>query len=225
MTHSEERHSQPGGAATRGETAHATVFDVNTQGLARVYAEALLGAAEKHNQANELLQEVESLVRDVFAREPQWEAFLSSGAIGRGRKAEAIRSVFESRASELFVNFLLVLNDHERLDLVRPIAAAYRELDDERSGRIRVVVRSAVPLPDDQREHLQRELRETFHKEPLLETQVDPELLGGLVVRVDDWLYDQSVRRRLESLQDDIIARSSYEIQSRRNRFCATDGN
>src|SRR5262249_15040634 len=162
MTHFGERPSQPD---ANGAVKHETVFDVGTQRVARVYAEALLRAAEKHNRASELLQELDSLVREVFSREPQFEAFLSSGAVGRGRKAEAIRSVFENRASELFVNYLLVLNDHERLDLLRPIAAAYRELDDERAGRIRVQVRSAVPLPDDQRERLQRELRDTFHKE------------------------------------------------------------
>jgi F-type H+-transporting ATPase subunit delta len=220
MTRGGEQHFEPDGAATS-----PSVFDVSTQRIARVYAEALLRAADKHGLAGEILDELDSLVQDVFSREPQWEAFLSSGAIGRGRKAQAIRSVFEHRASEMFINFLLVLNDHERLDLVRAVAAAYRELNDQRAGRIRVQVRSAIELPDDQRQRLLQELRETFHKEPILDTQVDPELLGGLVVRVDDWLYDQSVRRRLESLQDEIIARSSYEIQSRRNRFCTTDGN
>jgi F-type H+-transporting ATPase subunit delta len=116
------------------------------------------------------------------------------------------------------------LNDHERLDLLRPIVAAFRELRDQRAGRMRVQVRSAVPLPDDQREQLLQQLRATFHTEPLLETQVDDDLLGGLVVRVGDWLYDHSVRSQLETLRDQIIARSSYEIQSGRDRFSTADG-
>src|SRR5262249_19237563 len=145
-----------------------------------------------------------------------------SGAIGRGHKATVIQSLFGSRASELFVNFLLVLNDHERLDLIRPILAAYRDLRDERAGRMRVQVRTVVPLPDDQRQRLLHQLRESFHKEPLLETRLDPDLLGGMVVRVGDWVYDSSVRQRLETIRNQIIARSSHEIQSGRNRFSIT---
>jgi F-type H+-transporting ATPase subunit delta len=149
---------------------------------------------------------------------------LASGAIGREPKAALIRSTFEGRASELFVNFLFVLNDHERLDLLRPIASAYRQLRDQQAGLMRVQIRSALPLPEDQRERLRQELRRSFRKEPLLEAEVDPDLLGGIVVRVDDWLYDGSVRSQLQTIRNQLIARSSYEIQSRRDRFSSPNG-
>jgi F-type H+-transporting ATPase subunit delta len=55
--------------------------------------------------------------------------------------------------------------------------------------------------------------------EPILDLQVDPQLLGGLVVKIGDWLYDGSVRARLQAFRDHLIARSSHEIQSGRNRF------
>jgi F-type H+-transporting ATPase subunit delta len=86
---------------------------------------------------------------------------------------------------------------------------------------MRVQVQSAVALAQDQQERLRAELQAAFHKEPVLETQVDPNLLGGMVVRVGDWLYDLSVRTQLENIRDQIIARSSHEIQSGRNRFSA----
>ena len=108
--------------------------------------------------------------------------------------------------------------------LMRPILAAARDLANERANRIRVHVRSAVPLPNDQRDRLREQLRSTYHKEPLLETAVDPELLGGLVVQVGDWQYDSSVRRQLEILKNQLIERSSYEIQSGRDRFCSANG-
>jgi F-type H+-transporting ATPase subunit delta len=117
------------------------------------------------------------------------------------------------------MNFLLVLNGHERLDLLRAIVEAYRELRDERAGRVAVVVRSAVPLPGDQRDHLIQELRETFQREPVVEIQLDPDLLGGVVVQVGDWVYDQSVKSKLEDIRNQLIARSSHEIQSGRDRF------
>jgi F-type H+-transporting ATPase subunit delta len=208
-----------------GTPLHPTVLDVGTQRVAKVYAEAILRAAPTRQESDELLEELDALVNDVLPADPRLEAFLGSGVISRHAKAAAIRSVFSSRASPLFVHALLVLNDHGRLDLLRPIAAACRELRDQQAGRMRVQVRSAVPLPDDQKERLLQELRETFQTEPLLETKIDQDLLGGMVVQVGDWLYDHSVRTQLETIRDQIIARSSYEIQSGRDRFCIADGN
>jgi F-type H+-transporting ATPase subunit delta len=207
-----------------GKAGTEHVADVGAHRVARVYAEALLNAAGSKQQ-DAVVEELAALVRDVFKRQPQVEEFLSSGAISRDAKAGVIRSVFDGRTSDVFTNFLQVLNNHDRLDVLRPILTAARELANERAGRLPVVVRTAVPLPDDQRERLRAELRSTFKMEPLLDSQVDPELLGGMVVRVGDFLYDASVRARLESLRDELIARSSHEIQSRRDRFSSADGN
>src|SRR5579885_502671 len=179
-----------------------TVMDVGAQRVARVYAEALLGAAGQRGQAQEVLEELDSLVEDVFAADPSLEAFLAGGAVSRKRKADLIRRVFGGRASELFLNFLLVLNDHDRLGLLRDVLREYRGLFDSRAGRFRARVVSAVPLADDQRERLRQQLRESFRGEPVVEEEVDPDLLGGLVVRVGDWVYDSSVRTRLQTLEN-----------------------
>jgi len=201
------------------------VADVSAQRVARVYAEALLQAADKEGQADAVLEELDSLIRDVFAAQPQFETLLSSAAAGRKARAEILRTVFADRASKLFYNFLLVVNDQDRLDLLRAILAAYQELNDERHRRIRVQVESAVPLPDDQRARLQERIRETFHLEPIVQAKVDAGLLGGLRVHVGDWLYDASVRTRLEKIRKQIIAGSSHEIQSQRDRFSIAEGN
>ena len=201
------------------------IADVSAQRVARVYAEALLNAADKQGQSDDVVEALESLIRDLFKAEPQLEAFLTSSAVGRERKARVIDKVFENKASVLFVDFLKVLNRHERLNLLRPILAAAKELRDERAKRIRVQVRSAVPLANDQENRLRQQLREALKLDPVLQTAVDPELLGGVVVRVGDWLYDASVRARLESIRNQLIARSSHEIQSGRDRFSIANGN
>jgi F-type H+-transporting ATPase subunit delta len=189
---------------------HETVLDAGSRRVARVYAEALLDAAEKHGETGRVLEEFASLVEDLFRADPQFEAFLASGAISRKPKAEVIHRTFDGKASDTFRNFLLVLNDHLRLDLLRAIYEAVRELYDERSGRLRVVVTSAAPLPDDQRERLLNELRQKYNKEPVLATRVDPSLLGGLVVRVGDRLFDSSVRTRLENIRKQLMEKGSH---------------
>ena len=61
-----------------------------------------------------------------------------------------------------------------------------------------------------EQERLRQELRAKFGREPVLSVRVDPDLLGGLVVRVDDWVYDGSVRARLERIRHQLIERSTY---------------
>jgi len=195
------------------------VHDVGAEKIARVYAEALLNQAQKRGQEQEVLEELQSLINDLFKAHPDLEEFLVRGAVGREHKAQVIETSFAGRANELLVNFLLVLNDHDRLELLRESAFQYSELLDERRGRQRVQVRSAVPLTSDQEQRLLGELRQAFRMEPVLEAKVDPELLGGLEVRVGDWVYDASIRTRLENLRNQIIESSSHEIQAGRNRF------
>jgi F-type H+-transporting ATPase subunit delta len=193
--------------------------DVSARRIARVYATALLDTAQKEDQADAVLAELDSLVRDVFEQEPRLEVLLSGAAIGRHARQAMLQGIFAGRASPLFTNFVLVLNDHERLDLLRPILTAAIELNDERQRRLRMFVFSAVPLPNDIRQRLENGVRTFFHLEPVLIPQIDPALLGGLKVRIGDIQYDASVRNKLDNLRDRILARSSHEIQSRRDRF------
>jgi F-type H+-transporting ATPase subunit delta len=195
---------------TENATHHETVMDAGSHRVAKVYAEALLDAADQRQQIDQVLGELASLVEDVFRADPLLESFLASGAISRRPKAEVIHRAFDGKTSETFLNFLLVLNDHQRLDLVRAILQATSELRDERAGRLPVLVTSAAPLADDQREQLRHDLRARYDKEPVLTLRVDPALLGGLVVRVGDWLYDASVRTRLENIRKQLIEKGSH---------------
>lgn len=206
--------------STNGRTAEAEYgIDVGALRVARTYAEALLNAAKIQGTPDDVLEELDGLVHQVFPANPQLELFLYSRAIGRDKKEAVIEKVFQGRVSETFLRFLLVLNAHDRLDLTRALLVEAREIHEKRTGRIRVHVRSAAPLGEEQRQRLISQLRDQLHKEPVLQTQVVPDLLGGLVVRVGDWLYDASVRTRLETLRNQLIERSSYEIQRRRDSF------
>ncbi|HVS35662.1 MAG TPA: ATP synthase F1 subunit delta [Gemmataceae bacterium] len=196
-----------------------TVFDDATQHVAHVYGAALLNSAQKVGQAADIVEDLTALVNEVFPRDRYLEAFLTSRAVGRERKAQVLRTAFQGRASDLFLNFLLVLNDHDRLEALRAIAAAMREMYEDRQGLMRLRVRSAVPLADDQRERLTQELRTKFGRNPLLDASVDPDLLGGLTVQVGDVLYDASIRTRLEQIRNHLIESSSHAIQSQRDRF------
>jgi F-type H+-transporting ATPase subunit delta len=201
------------------EDARKFHADASAQRIARVYAEALLDEAMKRGEAAEILAELEALRRDVAGADPLLANFFLGGLIGRDQRDKTLRTAFEGRASELLLNFLYAVNDHDRLDLLGPIVTSYRKLLDERTGRIRVVVRSAFPLDDEQRRRIADGIRSRVGREPELDESVDPDLIGGLVLQVGDFLYDASLRTRLGVLLNQVIERSSHEIQAGRDRF------
>ncbi len=189
---------------------HATVFDDATRHVARIYAEALLDAADKHQQTQEVLEQMESLIHDILARDKVFAVFLASAVVSREHKRAALRRVFEGKVNQVLYHFLLVLNDHSRLGVLREVVVLMRELHEQRAGRMRVEATSAVALDGEQSERLRRELREKFGREPVLSVRVDPDLLGGLIVKVDDWVYDGSVRARLERIKNQLIEKGNY---------------
>jgi F-type H+-transporting ATPase subunit delta len=198
--------------------------NVSERRLARIYAEALINIADQQNATPDVVGELHDLVEDVRGRQPYIQAFFTSGVIGKDRREAAIKAAFDGRSHPLVVNFLLVLNDHERLMLLRPIVEELQILDDLRRRHFRVTVQSALPLAEQQREKLIEDLRTSFRLEPVLEQKLDPDLLGGLVLRVADWVFDGSVRTQLVNMRKQLREMSSHEIQSGRDRFSTAAG-
>jgi F-type H+-transporting ATPase subunit delta len=198
--------------------ARATA-DIESLEVARVYGEALLNAAEQAGQVEEVLGELDALLEAAQSPNSDLRKFFASGVIGRATRAEVIRKVFEGRVHPLVLNLLLVINDHERSPLLPAIVFEAKELRDRRARRLPVFVHAAVPLADDQLERIRQAVRKQLQLEPLIEVKVEPELLGGVLLRVGDWVFDGTVHTRLMDLRNQLIERSSYDIQSQRVRF------
>jgi F-type H+-transporting ATPase subunit delta len=196
--------------ATQNGKRHETVLEATgaTARLARVYAEALMAAAG--TRADEVGEDLDTLVDEVLAENMDVERFLASGAVNRKTKAAVLQAAFGEKSSDVLRNFLGVLNQNNRLGLLRPIAAAYRKLSDEAAGRVRVTVTSAVPLSDGQLSRLKQTLTGQLNAEPVLDARTDPDVLGGLVVQVGDRVYDSSVRTRLDSLRTHLLASGTH---------------
>ncbi|MBN9121645.1 MAG: ATP synthase F1 subunit delta [Planctomycetes bacterium] len=192
------------------ESIHETVLDTGTtrSRLARVYAESLLAAALKQSADPEAVgAELGTLVRTLVTH-PEVGAFLASPAVGKKVKAAALAPALKGHASDLLRGFVGVLAHNNRLDLIRGVSAAFRQLLDERAGRVRVKVTAAVPLSDAQKAALTASLKGVLgDQEPVLDVRTDPDLLGGLVVQVGDSVIDTSVRSRLQSIRSLLLAR------------------
>lgn len=171
--------------------------------IARNYAETLLTLAER-NGGEEMVDGFGAAIEEVaelLRQEPRIRAFLQSPRVDIGAKQEALRASFAGRVPELFLRFLLVVVEKRRQGLFTQIADEYRAMVDERRGRLRADIRLAH-APD---EALQREivgtLERRFGKTVVPDFQVDPELVGGVVIRVGGEILDGSFRRRVATLR------------------------
>jgi len=189
------------------------------------YAEALLGAAEKAGRTDEVLEEFDLLVTAVLGCFPKLVAILASALISREERAGILDRVFGPAASPLLLNFLNVVSRHGRLDCLEAIHRRARLLHDRQRGRLHVKLTTAVPLDDATAGRIAGNLRKVLGGELVLEQVTDPALIGGAVVRVGDTVYDGSIANQLQIVRQQMIDRSIYEIQSRRDRFRHPAGN
>lgn len=197
--------------------------DPSAKAIARVYARSFLDAAGAVSVATSL-EELASFVGDVLAENPLFAALLESQIVTRDEKIGIIDRVVEPLGSDLFANFLRVLARHDRLDLLPLILDEANREYESRTGKKRVQVRSATPVSSRALQTIRQRLVEVFPFDPIIETETDASLLGGLVIKVGNTVYDSSLRTRLKQLRGRLRERSRYEIQSGRDRFSHPEG-
>ena len=175
--------------------------------IARNYAEALLSLARKAGD----LQAWGRMIDDVASameRDDRLRNFLEAPQISADQKNEVLSKAFEDRAPRLFLRYLQRLVKNRRQMLIPVIANEYRDLVDEAEGRIHAQVTLAKPVDEDQRAAIARQLTHTLGKPVVPQVRVNPNILGGIIVRVGDRVMDGSVRRRLGILRNRMLARS-----------------
>jgi F-type H+-transporting ATPase subunit delta len=182
--------------------------------IARVYAEALAAAAAKADKADDVGVELKDLAKTVYGYESV-ASFMKSPVVNWRTKEPVLLNSLAGKVSDLVCNFVGVLNKNGRLALLPEIQRAYQALQDKAAGRVRVTVKSAVPLGEPQQQALVSKLTATLKQQPVLNLVVDPELLGGLIVQIGDRVLDTSVRTRIQSLRSQLLDRgTSYVLQN-----------
>ncbi len=213
-------------SATASHSVTASLAqDPGALSVARVYAVSLLDAAAGSGQVDAILEEYNSLVDDVLQRNPDFERLLCTAVTTQEEKLGLIDRVLAPAGSPLLINTLKVLAKHSRLELVRAVYVAAVQEHEQRVGRVRVKVVSATPLSEASLTSVRQHLTQVLSAEPIVETVVDPQVLGGLIVRVGDTVYDGSVRNRLRQLRGKLRERCMNEVQRGRDRFSHPAGN
>jgi F-type H+-transporting ATPase subunit delta len=196
-----------------------TVLDNDDVGV-RNYADALLGAAEAAGEGvvDTVLEQLEAFVTDVWDAEPRVAALLESPTLAVTEKDRILKEALADRSHPLVLQFLRVLNRHNRLPWLRSAVRRARLSWDRKQNRHNVLVTSAVPLDDAQLDALRERLGPLLGGgTAVIQTRVDPSILGGLVVQTGDYVYDASVRTStLERLRRRLVEEKVHEVRALR---------
>ncbi len=170
-------------------------------GLADRYATALYAQAEESHQLDQTVSEMESLGR-LIDESADMRRLVMSPLIDVNQARAAANAVLAAQGfGKLVQDFVGVVANNRRLAALRSFVAAFAALVAQKRGVVVAEVATAHPLTDIQREQLRARLIEAGYGSVNIHDTVDPELLGGLVVRIGARLYDTSLKSRLQRLQ------------------------
>ena len=190
---------------------------MRNEAIARNYAETLLALAERNGgqPTAESFAVALGALSALLDSDPRVRGFLETPRISAEAKKDALRQALQGRAPELFVRFVLVVVDKRRQAMFGDIAQAYQALMDQALGRVRAQITLSHAPDAALQTEIQRALEARLGMPVVPAFRVDPELLGGLVVKVGDEVLDGSVRSRAAGLrrrmlEADIPSLSAY---------------
>ena len=172
--------------------------------IARNYAEALFEIGETRGQTDNFASLIDAVAGAVETT-PEAQAVLMSPKVPKAEKSRLLGMALKDTPRE-FVLFLQALVKRGRQRLLREIATEYETLLDRKLNRVRAGVTLARPADAALQREIQAALSHQLGKEVLPTFHVDPEILGGTVVRVGERIHDGSVRRRMTKLRRHLLS-------------------
>jgi F-type H+-transporting ATPase subunit delta len=169
--------------------------------IARRYAEAVIELAEDQKQGERLAGDLE-LIQKAMIESLELQSFLKSPVISKEKKRTALSALFKAKVGTLAFDFLNLLVEKGREDVLDSILVEYFKMRDEQLGIMKLELRAAVDLSSDQQKIIAKRFEGMTRKKIRIVFSVDKQLKAGFVARVGDTVYDGSVSRQLELLRN-----------------------
>ena len=172
-----------------------------TNAIARRYAKALVQLAAEEQRV-ELIHGELSRFETLLTAQSQLRSVLINPAYGIEEKRAIVRDVMARMViSGTVANFLLLLLDRGRIGFLSAIIASYGTYADEISGVVRPTLYTAIPLEAIEIQGIKDALTTATGKKVVLSVQVDPSLIGGVVTKIGDMVYDGSIKTQLNRIE------------------------
>jgi len=171
---------------------------------ARRYAEAAFQIADRDGTLDAWLKDLETAA--AVLGDADIARLLANPAIPFDDREQIVNQILGKRVSEKARNLVLLLVRRGRSELLPRVAAEYRRLYDRREGIVEATVTSATPLDKDELAAIRSRIGELTSGKVEMTANVDPSILGGVIIQLGDQLIDGSVRGRLERLRNQLAA-------------------
>ncbi len=172
--------------------------------IVRRYASALFSAASSADAVDRVESDL-GFVSYVMESSPAlWEA-MTSPIIPRVKKEQILADLFGDKVHEITLSYMKLLVEKRREEALKETEAEYIDLANEARGIVQAEVTSAIALDEDQEKKLVAKLTAMTGKRIQLAKKVDPELIGGVLVRIGDTVIDGSVKGQLAALREELL--------------------
>ncbi len=165
--------------------------------LAEIYAQALFELSEKANSVDAVMGDIEVLCQ-VHGQSGDFQTAITAPFFYEEHKKVLLSKMFGGKFNSLTLNWLMVAAQHSRLRFLSQFCEAYRKLWEERHAIERVKVTVAKPLTPAETEKIAKQIAEKLNREVVLEVRVKPDIIGGIEIRYDDKVIDNTVKTRLQ---------------------------
>ena len=203
------------------EIKQSTIFDTEKQQLGDVYAKAFLGFAEESGKMDKLVEEL-GQVNAVFGDIPKFALALESPRIKQADKIAMLEKAFAKKCSPEMMKFLKLLAQRGRFDCLAAISVATDKLHDEMAGRVKATLTTASKVTSAVQDSVAKKLSGILGKEVKLDCVVDEDIIGGMVVRVGDTVYDGSVVNQLQQVRSNAVQKAVDAFREKLDKFVTT---
>lgn len=169
--------------------------------VARRYARALNEDAAEKNAVKKVDEDI-AMIEESMEGSPELRRFFADPMISADKKEVVIDALFKERVHAITLSFLQLLTRKRRENLFPEIVGAYNALRNEQMGIVEALIRVALPLNAAEETKVKEGIENLTGKKVQLKTEVDPSIMGGIIIRVGDMVYDGSVQHQLDSLKD-----------------------
>jgi F-type H+-transporting ATPase subunit delta len=171
--------------------------------IARRYAAAIFDIARKQNTIDRTLEDVQGIAQVFSGRKVAY--LLTEPKVPAKRKETAVRQALASKVLPTSLNLALLVVQRELVEAMRNIANELEKLVLDYKNEAKAQVTTAAPMDEAQSNSVKQALERWTGKTILMQTRIQPEILGGVVARVGDQLIDASVRFRLTALRKQLL--------------------
>ncbi len=183
--------------------------DIKNKKIARTYSNALIQTAQDNSLTEKVLEDL-TFINELLNSNNELYGLLKSPVITLDDKKDIISKLLTSRVDKITLDFILLLLDNNRLGALQETLSQYIKTYNNINNIITPVIISAIELDEERRSRVKDKLKEKFSKTIRPQYQVNPEIIGGLVIEIEDKKLDFSLKSKFDDMKKELTKGNRY---------------